>query len=305
MDGHHGSWPGELFTTRQALSLGATEKQLTRAVKAGQLRRLAHGAYAAAPRPTTPEGRHRELCCAVLLLLPDAVLAGRSAVVAHGLPQWDLPLSTALVHRPVRAQHRRSGVVIRPVSDDDTPVRTSLGPAQSVEAALVQVAIDHGAPSSVVAADAALARGLVTPDSVATVVEHRRGHPRSQRAVAMTCLMDGRSESPGESRLRVMLSSFGFAVDSQVVIEDGCVVVARADLAIRGSRVLIEFDGLVKYADGGAEALVREKRREDRLRALGYVVLRFTWADLESPARVIAQVRAAVARDAAARRAGA
>ena len=52
----------------------------------------------------------------------------------------------------------------------------------------------------------------------------------------------------------------------------------------------MKYDG----ADGRA-ALVAEKRREDALRALGYVVVRVTWADLASPARVIAQIRRAMA----------
>jgi very-short-patch-repair endonuclease len=62
-------------------------------------------------------------------------------------------------------------------------------------------------------------------------------------------------------------------------------------------RVVIEFDGLVKY-DGheGQAALAAEKRREDRLRAAGYEVIRLTWADLDHPERVVLLVRQARAR---------
>ena len=132
-------------------------------------------------------------------------------------------------------------------------------------------------------------------------VEARSGHPRCQRARAMLSFADPKAESPGESRLRFLLASFGIDVVSQVVVRDGDTVVARADLGVRGTRVLIEFDGAVKYREGGAQALMAEKRREDRLRALGYIVLRFTWADLESPRTVLAAVRTAIARDLASR----
>ncbi len=71
-----------------------------------------------------------------------------------------------------------------------------------------------------------------------------------------------------------------------------------ADLVVDGTRVLVEFDGLVKY--GSAVDLVAEKRREGRLRSLGYLVVRFTWADLHHPDRVVAEVRRAVARSAVA-----
>ena len=62
--------------------------------------------------------------------------------------------------------------------------------------------------------------------------------------------------------------------------------------------MLVEFDGLMKY--GGPEDLVAEKRREDRLRGLGYTVVRVTWSDLRHPERVVAEVRRAVARSRAA-----
>ena len=89
-------------------------------------------------------------------------------------------------------------------------------------------------------------------------------------------------------------------VRSQVRISDDAGVVgARVDLLV-GGRVVVEFDGLVKYegADGRA-ALAAEKRREDWLRSLGYEVVQLTWADLERPRRVEALVRSALERAAA------
>lgn len=61
--------------------------------------------------------------------------------------------------------------------------------------------------------------------------------------------------------------------------------IGRVDLAYPEWGVLIEFDGLVKYGDlpdgpDARAAVIAEKRREDRLRAAGFVVLRLTWKDL-------------------------
>ena len=77
--------------------------------------------------------------------------------------------------------------------------------------------------------------------------------------------------------------------------------VARVDFLVHHN-VVLEFDGLAKY-DGaqGKDALVREKAREDAIRALGYEVVRLTWADLGDPARVARLIRQA--RDRALRRA--
>ncbi len=60
--------------------------------------------------------------------------------------------------------------------------------------------------------------------------------------------------------------------------------------------MLIEFDGRMKYASGDPSVLWAEKRREDRLREAGYIVIRVTWADLKEPARIVARIRRALAR---------
>lgn len=128
----------------------------------------------------------------------------------------------------------------------------------------------------------------------AAAAQPLRAHRRLARMLA---LLDARSESVAESRARLIFIQAGLAVRSQVKIADpGGAVVARADLLI-GEWVVVEVDGAGKYADDpDGRALFREKLREDRLRELGYEVVRVTWADLADPARLIARVRAAMAR---------
>jgi very-short-patch-repair endonuclease len=59
----------------------------------------------------------------------------------------------------------------------------------------------------------------------------------------------------------------------------------RADFRVRGTRVLVEFDGAVKYSD--PRALFEEKQREDAIRRQGWVVVRIVWADLDHPERIV------------------
>jgi hypothetical protein len=60
------------------------------------------------------------------------------------------------------------------------------------------------------------------------------------------------------------------------------------------SGVVVEYDGAVKYEGAdGREALVREKRREDAIRAAGHPVVRLSWPDLERPTRARALLMAA------------
>jgi hypothetical protein len=61
---------------------------------------------------------------------------------------------------------------------------------------------------------------------------------------------------------------------------------SRRDAIAAGmrSRAVCGFDGAVKYGDGATNAMIAEKAREDRLRDLGYQVVRVCWADLTQPA---------------------
>ena len=83
----------------------------------------------------------------------------------------------------------------------------------------------------------------------------------------MLRLVDGRRESVGESRCGVALAMAGIDVTPQVTIRDERGhLVARVDFLVDGTKVVIEFDGKVKYAAGDPAVLWDEKRREDRLR---------------------------------------
>jgi hypothetical protein len=63
-----------------------------------------------------------------------------------------------------------------------------------------------------------------------------------------------------------------------------------------------EFDGLVKYGrllrpgQTPGDAVVAEKRREDRVRDEGLRVVRWTWDELETPGVVVKRLWRAFAR---------
>ena len=60
-----------------------------------------------------------------------------------------------------------------------------------------------------------------------------------------------------------------------------------------GTRVVIEFDGRMKYTD--PKVLFVEKQREDEIRSWGYVVVRLTWDLLNEPPRVRQRIEDALA----------
>ncbi len=196
--------------------------------------------------------------------------------------------------RPVTKEVLTQMCRIRPL---DVVLRTSGATGDVLAPAIVQLALDHGPLPGVVAADNATHRGLTTKDALAEAVALLGRWPHSGRARTMLSLVDARSESVGETRLRVLLTVAGIRVVPQVPIaEPDGQVVGWADLVVDGTNVVIEFDGRLKYAAGGPEVLWAEKRREDGIRRLGHLVVRVTWADFATPHRIVGRVRREIAR---------
>lgn len=296
-----------LFTTAQARRAGLDAWALVRLVRAGRIEHLARGLYALTPRgadapadgPAYEAGRedprtrrHRRLARGGLLLYPDAALSHDSALIAHGLPVWRPDPERAHLVRPVCHQVRTQHFVIDP--RPEAVVDTADGPAVAPSPALVQTARARGILAGVVAADAALRSGVVTPETLAADVAEVAGWPGSAHAESMLAFAEPTAESPGESVVRVICTVAGLDLIPQFAVrdEDG-EVLARLDFRVRGTMVGIEFDGRVKYGSG-PDALWAEKRREDALRRRGYVVVRITWADLSHPERIVGRIRAAI-----------
>lgn len=285
--------PDAIFTRQDALGADLCDEVLLAARRRDLIARICRGAYTA-PGPWTTDQHRQLLAKAALRTYPDAVLSGATAVAAHGIPLFEVPVVPADIARPISREARTEHLRIRPLRHD--PVETPWGPGTDVATALVQMTLDHGVTPGVASIDAALQRGATTREALDAAYELVRRWPLSSRVRCALEWSDGDSESLGESVTRVILRAAGWQVVSQVPIADRHgELIARVDLAIKGTKVLIEFDGKVKYADGGADALFREKKREDRLRALGYVIVRVTWADLFHSHRIVAAVTAALA----------
>jgi hypothetical protein len=109
-------------------------------------------------------------------------------------------------------------------------------------------------------------------------------------------LLDDRSESPTESRLRVLLVTAGIAdldVNVPLYAADGGFL-ARPDLRIRGTQVLLEYEGDHHRTD--RNQWKRDIARVERLQANGWHVVRVTKDDLDSPEQFLRRLRRTLAR---------
>jgi hypothetical protein len=285
-----------MVTTAQLTVAGLSPSDLVALTRQGVLRHPGRGLSAvAALSSDDPSEWHRQLVAGALLLYPDAIITGVSAALAHRLPVWGAAIRRPQLLRPRDRSAGMSAFHIRSARGRSTVVQSDWGPCVPLADAIAQLAIDHGIVPGVVTADAAINAGAVSDEDLALAVERVKGWPWSNRAAAMRTLVDGRRESVGESRSAVTMAFAGIDLIPQVTIRDSAGdFVARVDFLVRGTKVVIEFDGRLTYDGDGGTALFEEKKREDRLRSLGYVVVRLIWSDLERPGLAVAKVRRAL-----------
>lgn len=286
-----------LFTTRQAHRAGMSAFALVEAVHDGTLLHPGRGLYAVADLvdATRPSAWHRTRAFGASLLWDDAMLTSVSAVLAHDVAVWGVDLGRVHVLRPLDRSVGMPSYRVRRWRGQPA-TGTVLGPAVELSHALVQHALDHGLVAGVVSADRALHAGLVTPAELLEAAEVVSAWRHGSRAMSMVSFANPLHESVGESRCAVALAMGGVTLEPQVEIRDPSGhLVGRVDFLVTGTNVIVEFDGRMKYASGDPSVLWAEKKREDALRRLGYVVVRLTWADLERPGAALAKVRSALA----------
>lgn len=288
---------GGAFAAHDAYAAGLEPADLEAAVRKGRLERVRRAAYvdATAWAGAAPEERYRLKARAVLRSRPGSAASHHAALALHGLPLWRADLTRIDVIGAVDQAVSRSGLWVHP---------RRLAPVTAVEGvatvepahAVVRTALTMGPECAIAAGDRGLHTGLLTMGQLDEAAAAVTPHEGRRRVLAVLKQLDAAAESVGETRTRLVLTGLGLSVTSQFELRDARGgFVARTDFLVEG-RVVVEFDGRIKYqGPDGEKALWAEKRREDAIRALGYPVVRLTWADLEDPRRVLAKIRAALA----------
>ena len=281
-----------LIRRETTLSLGISDDVVARALRRGELVRLAPGVCVVpVPESDTAEDElYRLKSIAVATSARDgdtSTLSHDSAAAVLGLSQ--LHPERDLVHL---TKTRKRGGFVRghrivhagPLSPGDITDVDGV-PVTTLERTAVDVAMAGDFERALVVFDRALAL-KADEERMKTILESRgrwRGVGTARRALS---LADAASESVGESWSRAQMIAAGLPIprlQHTFQTSDGP---ARADFDWEG-KLVGEFDGLQKYGrllrpgEAARDALIREKRREDALRAQGIMVVRWTWATLE------------------------
>lgn len=300
---------GGVVTRAQALKAGYAEADIDDLVRRKEWVSLRRGAYMEREvhDALTSEARHLALVHAVTRSLrKPTVVSHVSAAVVHGLPTWGLDLSEVHVTRTELHSPRHEAGVHHHAGDlrRDETIEVGGVRVTALPRTLIDVARVAPFEPSVVVADAALRADTDIKEQALARLDTMRDWQGSRNAGAVLSFADGRSESVGESRLRVLFRNVGLPqpeLQVEFCSESG-LFVARSDFYFREQRTVGEFDGKEKYlkylgpGEQPGDVVWREKRREDSLRRLGNEVERAVWVDLDHPRAVEARFRQAFAR---------
>jgi very-short-patch-repair endonuclease len=293
------------------------------AVVAGRITRLCTGVYVATSAVASdPVARHLQSALAHQLVRAHAIGSHHTAALACGL---DLADPTAAAESPPafirptspHARSESSGAAIVHVRDLPRHHRTE-HPTGLLVTTPARAAVD-------VAAGLELPEALITLDSAARLALHEqvgsrraRDHYTNSRRIAAAT--DPLLEAAGVAATQFTRKALGIAVPladprRESALESlsfGHMLLAGLplpalqvrittpmgdvypDFLWAAAMVIGEADGMGKYVS--AEDLHREKRRQEILEQMGYVVIRWGWADMfHRPAAVLRRIQAALA----------
>lgn len=285
---------GVVFSRAQALDSGETDRTLANAVREGRLVRLRQGMYVGADvfHAADEAGRHLLSARAAVAAQQGRVaLTGISAAALHGFaiygPNLDRP---HLVRLDRGSSRHRAGTSHHIVRQDIEPDLTEVDGLLTVNPAraLWEVACRTSLESGVVTADSALRQDPDLSQRLDEIARKFVRFPGSARGRLAMSLASPLSDSPGESVTRVQFFRFKIPQPEQQfhVFDQHGELIGIADFYWKECRHLGEFDGKAKYekyrrpGETAADCVVREKRREDRMRAGGRGMSRFVWSDV-------------------------
>jgi hypothetical protein len=286
----------EITYVRDIREAFGDDRPLRRAVRAGDSARIHRGAYVSldAWRGLSLDDRHRhQSLAAAHASRSHPTLSHHSAALLWGIPiVEDHPKTVHVLSTPATGTRSEGGFRRHATQFPTIGLIDVDGVAvTNLERTLVEFTVDNSFRSGVAAFDWAFGterRGeppRTTKEAVlqmAARLQLIKGGRKLQRALEFA---DPRSGSPGESLSRAVMHEWRFPVpELQTEFRDSRGLIGFVDFWWPQHQLIGEFDGKGKYMDvellmgkTPAEVVIAEKKREDRLRALGPRVVRWDW----------------------------
>lgn len=297
----HARWVSLVLTRQQALDAGWSSREVAALVRSGRWTSLRRGTDLTRPDlPDDPRAAHAvHVLAAALATGVPTVGSHRSAAYLHGLPLLGpVPVEAVLTRVRGPGEDRRDGRRAAGLVAQVPPThctRVMHAPVTTIARTAVDLARSAPEVEAAVVLDAAMR--LAGADQVQAALDVERGWPGSVGAARRLVFADALGESALESLGRLRFAEQGLPQPRlQVVLGDARRPVGRVDFLWDEHRTVAEAAGRLKYGTDPA-ALWEEKLRVDRLRDLGFEVVRFGWSEaLHRPEQLAARLRRAFAR---------
>jgi very-short-patch-repair endonuclease len=277
---------GTLFRGSEEVRRG----RLTRAqLRSSAWRRLFPDVYACSSLAIT---HHRRARAVGRLLLPGAVLSGRSAAVLWGVPLAGPDDAVECTLGAGRRAGTVQGVRVtrRRLPDEDVVRRDGVLVTSPLRTALDLARIEP-ADEAVVCLDQFLHSRLVTLAELRAAAAATTG-PGCRRIRRAAERADGLAQSPQETRLRLLLHRSALPRPAaQFQVRDARGFVAKVDFGWPEHKIALEYDGVWH---GEAQQVGKDRRRLNRLTEAGWTVIFVTAADLRDPVGLVARIAAAL-----------
>lgn len=257
------------FTLAQAVAAGLSRDAAYRRVRRGTWVRLAGDGICHADHTVTPMTRAH----AARLSWSDAIVFGPTAAALYGAPvRTSGPVHVAVpdTRKPrhdLRPHRRHLGPL-------DIEVRAGLRVTTEIRSNLDSLAILPIDDARDLLAWLVPRRRLARTD----IEDHLAGQPHVVGNSQLRTLWRESASgalSVAEQRAHQVLITAGIAGwEANATVSDARGIVGSVDILFRAARIVVEIDGARAH---GGEAFRRDRERQNRLIAAGYLVLRYTW----------------------------
>jgi predicted transcriptional regulator of viral defense system len=264
---------------RQLVALGLGSRAIDHRLECGRLHLLHRGVYSVGHRVLSQRGRWM---AAVLACGAGAVLSHRSAAALWGIrptsrPSVEVTTARRLHARPGLHPHRAVLPADEVTVHDGIPTTTSARTLLDLAAVVPRRTLER-------ALDEAEILRLPGPATLLDRYPRRRG-----AATLRTLLVTSRSPTPTRTELEdkflTFVDDWGFdRPDVNTIIEG-----LEVDAAWRDARLIVELDGFATH--GTRRGFERDRKRDRRLTAAGWCVIRLTWRQLSGGAALAHELR--------------
>jgi very-short-patch-repair endonuclease len=229
----------------------------------------------------TSREKHIELCACVVPRRKQLIFTGQSTFAIFDISQ----LENYEMRPHCIRECRKSKDFIRwhygPPDPNATWIHNCL--FASPIRAICDMALLNTPASLLVSINHCLNKGLFTKDQFFAELRARPGMKGRKLLMRLLEFATEKCESPLETIAWIALYKAQFKMPGQQVrIYENHHRIGRLDMLweLRERKIILELDGRIKYLQG--EALFKEKRREDKLRSMGYEFIRGDWEDVQN-----------------------